>query len=762
MESEDTTVVIAVPVSGISFEGETFVSCFIEIDIRRMLDSFSLQNDESSTTYCNLYYKNGLSLTDEVLSGRSDSRNLVEALREAEFSVGSSLEQLAADFEAGREGASAFTYRGITESVYYIPVKGTEWMLTYLIHDSMISEQINTISEGIILRSLMQTAVIAVIMLAVFGVIIWQNRRAGRLMLEKETSEALSRAKQQELEERLALQKQLLEQERQKHQSDAMITAMASDYLSVYYVDLDRDEGVCYRAASSNAYGFRQGDRFPYLKTLTDYANDYVAEEDRANLLRFIDPENICARLQKETMISCHYLTAEGGKEHYEMLRIAGVRQIKDGTDHTVHAVGIGFSDVDRETRKSMAQRRALSDALAQAEAANAAKTSFLSSMSHEIRTPMNAIIGLDSIALKDPDLSERTREQLEKIGGSARHLLGLINDVLDMSRIESGRMILKNEAFSFRDMLDQVNTMIGGQCQDKGLTYDCRIAGQVDDFYVGDEMKLNQVIINILGNAVKFTPEGGTVSLLVEPLAQFDGNAPLRFVMKDTGIGMDEAFLPKIFDAFSQEDSSRTSKYGSTGLGMAITKNIVEMMNGNISVESKKGAGTTFTVTVTLKASDQKAIPSEPDALLAADTLSRGNDGEPAKADLSGRHILLAEDMLINAEIMMEILEMRDMTVDHAENGKIAVDRFAKSAPNTYDAVLMDVRMPELDGLGATAAIRALERPDAKTVPIIALTANAFDEDMQQSLQAGMNAHLSKPVEPERLFETLERLILT
>ena len=548
--------------------------------------------------------------------------------------------------------------------------------------------------------------------------------------------------------------------------------------------------------------------------------------------------------------------------------------------DSVIRAVGIGFSDVDAETRESMAQRRALRDALAQAEEANAAKTSFLSSMSHEIRTPMNAIIGLDSIALKDPDLSERTRDYLEKIGGSAKHLLSLINDILDMSRIESGRMTIKNEEFSFREMLEQINTMINGQCQDKELHYDCRINGRVDDYYIGDDMKLKQVLINILGNAVKFTPKDGTVSFTVEPLAQFKGNAPLRFIIKDTGIGMDKEFIPKIFEAFSQEEANKANKYGSTGLGMAITKNIVEMMNGNISVESKKGVGSTFTVTVTLRATGRRFTSDEEGAIhlqdmrilvidddpvacehaklvleeagVVSDTCGSGKEayelltvakargesynlilvdlkmpeddgiavtrkirqlygGETAiiiltayswddimedaleagvdsfmakplfasnvldefqraikkkqqvpakKAELAGKRILLAEDMAINAEIMMEVLGMRDIVADHAENGEIAVDLFKKSDTGYYAAILMDVRMPVLDGLGAASAIRAMERLDAKTIPIIALTANAFDEDVQRSLQAGMNAHLSKPVEPERLYETLENLL--
>ena len=528
-----------------------------------------------------------------------------------------------------------------------------------------------------------------------------------------------------------------------------------------------------------------------------------------------------------------------------------------------------------------MEQKQALSEALDTAEQANRAKTAFLSNMSHEIRTPMNAIIGLDNIALNDPETPEKTKDYLEKIGASANHLLGLINDILDMSRIESGRMSIRNEEFSFSELLRTINTMASSQCSDKGLDYLCHINGEVDDYYIGDNMKLRQVLINILGNAIKFTPEGGKVELTVERTAQYDKQTALKFTISDTGIGMSKEFLPKLFDTFSQEDSSTTNKYGSSGLGMAITKNIVEMMNGNIEVESEKGVGTSFFVTVTLMnaakhESEEETVihPDEMTVLIVDDdpiacehaklvlekagiasevaesgaeaiekvqlrharrdpynlilvdwqmpemdgvettrkmrdiighesaiiiltayrwddvleeALQAGVDSfipkplfvtavldefksalkrkgliaaEKKKADLRGRRILVAEDVEINAEIMEMVLSAREMVSELAVNGKIAVDMFGSHEPGYYDAILMDMRMPEMDGLEATRVIRAMDRPDAKEIPIIALTANAFDEDVQRSLQAGLNAHLSKPVQPESLYETLESLI--
>ena len=513
------------------------------------------------------------------------------------------------------------------------------------------------------------------------------------------------------------------------------------------------------------------------------------------------------------------------------------------------------------------------------------AKTRFLSNMSHEIRTPMNAIIGLDNLALRDPDLKPKTRDQLEKIGSSANHLLELINDILDMSRIESGRVVLKNEEFSFRKFIDQVSIIIHGQCMDKGLNYECSIEGHLNDYYFGDPMKLKQILINILGNSVKFTDSPGTVSLTVRQLSQNEENCTLQFVMKDTGIGMDEEYIPKLFEAFSQEDATTTNQYGGSGLGMAITKNFAELMNGSIEVESKKGVGSVFTVTVELGKSNQSyqskhglVLPNDlralvvdddeiacehailalnameieavcstspeealelfktaedngksynivitdykmPDTngleltkklreiggnktivimltgydvdLIEEDAKKQGTDimmskplfadvllqnilaglemkseiDEDEKADnnseehnLAGCRVLIAEDVDANAEILADILELEEIISERAENGQLAVGMFNASEEGYYDAILMDVRMPVMDGLSATKTIRSLDREDAKQIPIIAMTANVFDEDVERSLNAGMNAHLSKPVEPEKIFSELKK----
>ena len=650
---------------------------------------------------------------------------------------------------------------------------------------------------------------------------------------------------------------------------------LSRDYTEMFHVNVDTEEFIEYRRGE-------KGRALEETRRGWHFFSDGVAElceevfaDDRETFRQAMARKALMKALNlKDTFIMNFRRTGSTGPV-YVNLKVSRM-------ENDERYIILGITNVDAEMRDAMAKSEVLAEALASAEEANKARSAFLSGMSHEIRTPMNAIIGLDTLALKKDDLAPETREYLEKIGNSARHLLTIINNILDMSRIESGHIALKKEEFTLGSALKTLNEQTLARCREKGLSYECRISEGTDGAYIGDEAKLQEVLGNVLSNAVKFTEAPGKVSLTAEKTADFEGQATISFCIRDTGIGMDPSYVPKIFDAFSQEDSSNKNKYGGTGLGMTITKRIVEIMNGSVSVESVKGAGTAVTVTVTLKTSEQGAaaaddevdlqalyvlvVDDEPieaeharevlegigirtdactsgqealrrveeqhakrrpynlvlmdwnmpgmNGLEASAEIRRKFEGESAvvvltaynwddiqeeaqrvgvsnfltkpltaesfiseigrisrrdhgdalrekkRARLAGRRILLAEDLESNAEIMTDILELENIRTDHAMNGRIALEMFRDSKPGTYAAILMDVRMPEMDGLEATQAIRALKREDAKRIPIIALTANAFDEDVQRSLQAGMNAHLSKPVESDQLIQVLGNLV--
>ena len=549
--------------------------------------------------------------------------------------------------------------------------------------------------------------------------------------------------------------------------------------------------------------------------------------------------------------------------------------------------VCIARTDVTDIIRQEQQQKEALAAALTAAEQANAAKTDFLSRMSHEIRTPMNAIIGMSAIAAQAVGNDEQVAECISKIGISSRFLLSLINDILDMSRIESGKMLLKNEKIPTEDFLNGLNAICYSQAASKGVDYECIADPTLDDVYTGDAMKLQQVLLNILSNAIKFTGEGGKVTFSAMVRRKVRNMAGLRFTVNDNGIGIGEDFLRHMFEPFAQESMGTTALYGGTGLGLAISKSIVDMMGGTITVRSIKGIGSEFTVDVelgiteeemrrrnrkkenpnfsalktlvvdddvtvcesamvTLKEmgviaewvdSGQKAIgrvqelcglgryfdmilidwmmpemdgietarriramagpevtiiimtaydwaaiehearsagvnllmskPMFKSSLVSAFSRVLGEkeekeaENKPEIYDFTGRRVLLVEDNAINTEVATVVLESRGFTVDTAENGLRAIEMFSKSEAGFYDAILMDIRMPLMDGLTAAKNIRHLTNRDAGTVPIIAMTANAFDDDIEKSKAAGMNAHLAKPIEPERLFQVLYHFIL-
>ncbi len=406
-----------------------------------------------------------------------------------------------------------------------------------------------------------------------------------------------------------------------------------------------------------------------------------------------------------------------------------------------------------------------IQDALDLAKSANKAKSGFLSNVSHDIRTPMNAIIGLTTLIQNDYDDPEKVLRCANKIASSSKHLLALINNVLDMSKIESGKTTLNVKKFEFESLLENVREVIGPQTKAKEQTFTIECDNSIRKDYIGDMTRISQILINLLSNSVKYTDEGGEIKLRFYELSELsvsDSYAEFCFDVTDNGCGMAPDYIENVFEPFSRENNQRTEKVDGAGLGLAVVKNIVDLMGGTISVDSRLGEGTTFSVKIVLRVDNSAEVMPESENTAREYTQSDITVEETDSVEnvkQSRFKVLVAEDYELNAEILVELLALEDIDADVCVNGKEALETFGKSKVYYYDYILMDVQMPEMDGYSATRAIRELERPDAKSVPIIAMTANAFAEDVQKALDSGMDAHVAKPIDMEVLKETMKSL---
>ncbi|MEG1992362.1 MAG: response regulator [Acetivibrio sp.] len=617
-----------------------------------------------------------------------------------------------------------------------------------------------------------------------------------------------------------------------------------------------------------------------YEKEVENYARMYLPKEEIEKNIHELSYRNLAEQLEKQDIYTtyCHVKESDGSISRKKLqstyLDQSRKRIILTRTDIT---------DIDNEEQR---KNEVLKDALLAAQQANAAKSEFLSRMSHEIRTPMNTIIGMSTLAtgcINDP---VQMSEYLSKIGISARFLLSLINDILDMSRIESGKIFIHHDKIPFEEFINGINSICHTQAQQKGVDYDAILTSFTEDEYIGDAMKLQQVLINIISNAIKFTNKGGKVQFIVhqEKIGQED--AAIKFTINDTGVGISEEFLPKIFEPFEQDHAGLAEmSYGGTGLGLAICKNLVDLMGGKISVNSIKGVGSEFVIEIKLGISEKtkqterlkshlhfeklKALVVDDDIIICQHTkqiladmsmqaeyvvsgakaveivrrkwkkkefydvilvdwkmpdmdgiettreirkivgpevtiiimtaydwatieveakqagvnmliskplfkssLSTAfekiysekdhkiKEVNPKEYDFTGKRILLVEDHLLNIEVAKKLLNAKHLEVEVAENGLRAIETFAQKEDGYYDAILMDIRMPVMDGITAAKSIRQMRKSDAETIPIIAMTANAFEEDIEKTKAAGMNAHLAKPIEPTLLYQTMENFL--
>ena len=479
------------------------------------------------------------------------------------------------------------------------------------------------------------------------------------------------------------------------------------------------------------------------VKNITDfYITSYIEEENE----QYFDLGNMMKRLEEKPSGYDFVLPyqSENGLRYKQVNVLWG-----DRGDRRVCMVRADVTDMLAAEREA---KDALQEALALAEKANRAKSEFLSSMSHDIRTPMNAVIGMTSLAMANLDEKERVKDCLQKISSSSKYLLSLINDILDMSKIERSKIMLNRMQISMPEMLKELSAMMEPQAEVNGLAFSMEAREIRHQNFYGDKLRINQILINILSNAIKFTPKGGRVEFLAEETDRGckDGQVCYRFTISDTGIGMTEEFVEHIFEPFSR--NTNTVGIEGTGLGLSITKGLVDLMDGKIWVKSRQNEGSVFCVEIICETMQGEAA------------VKQDGDGEPERQDdaqiLTGRCFLVAEDNAINSEILCELLKMYGARSVVMTDGIQAVEEFQRAEPGTYDAVLMDIRMPRMNGYDAARAIRRMAKDDAGTIPIIAMTANAFAEDVQEALEAGMNAHVAKPIDVKILRDTLTGLL--
>ena len=857
-------VILAMPVENVNFQGARIKVCFVQINIDEMISSLTLQTSYNET-YCNLYYRNGESLTTDDFGYLSAGKNLLFALSDADMAEGYQYVQFVDDFANGRPGQISFTYEETREDLCYIPVEGTNWMLTILIQDNVISNQISSISLEMMKHGIIQIAITVIAMLGVFLVLIHQSRKNAETLLEQEKADGKR------------IRDAYAQIEKEQAAMENIQAAMGSGPWSMEFDKDGKMVSCTWSETFRNMLGYEEKEEFP---DKLESWSELLHKEDRERVLNAYWDTILDYTGEKTYNVEYRILTKHAG---WRWFHAAGrLSRREDGSPITF--VGL-FMDIDDEKKMKEQlekQKIDLQDALAVAQHANRAKTTFLNNMSHDIRTPMNAIIGFTSLAAAHIDNIEQVQDYLGKITTSSNHLLSLINDVLDMSRIESGKVKIEEKETSLPEIMHDLKTIVQADISAKQLEFYIDTADVVNEHVLCDKLRLNQILLNLLSNAMKFTMPGGIVSVrIIQKGTASDGRVSYEFQIKDTGIGMSDEFQRHIFEPFERERTSTVSGIQGTGLGMAITKNIVDMMGGTISVVSQEGKGTTFTVSLQLRTCRgpvrQEVIPelkglralvadddfnscssvtkmlstigmrpdwttSGKEAVLRVKLAEEQNDeyavfivdwlipdmngievvrrirgiiveekpiiiltaydwsdieeeareagvtafcskpiflselreilespftAQSAEKRVSeeepsfaGKKIFLVEDNELNQEIAVEILQEAGFVMDVADDGAAAVEKLKAAEPGQYDVVLMDIQMPIMNGYEATKQIRALDSPWLADLPIIAMTANAFEEDKKAALDAGMNGHIAKPIDVPGLLALLREIL--
>ncbi len=570
------------------------------------------------------------------------------------------------------------------------------------------------------------------------------TNKKNRHLVEKERLLQEKKQKEQKLKnliEEYDKERKLINQEHLRRLE--VIEGLSVNYDSILYADLDADRILPYRLSSRTELQF--GKKFQPRQLswyISDYVNTWVHPEDRELILKVSDPAYIRKKLATSKTYYTNYRVISNGELQYLQLRIVNV-----GNRDRISQVVMGYRKVDEEVQREMEQKQLFEEALNTANIAINAKNTFLSNMSHDMRTPLNAIFGYTTLARKHMEDSQAVSDYLRKIDIASRQLLELIEKVLEISWSESNNTRITETECNLSDILQDIHENLLPQAEEKNIAFSVDSAGMTHCDIFGDQDKLRQLLTNLAANAITYTENNGTVEITAEELEKFPNNfAVYQFVVKDTGIGISKDFLKHIYEPFEREKNTTFSGIHGSGLGLTIAKNIVDMMGGTIQINSAPGKGSTFTVILRLR--------------LQTHPLSCANHTEDAFSSLLNKKILLVDDNMANLEIETEILQGMGFIVETAINGQAAVEKMELASPEYFDLILMDIQMPVMNGWEAARAIRRLPEPSASHIPIIALSADAFDSDKQMSKESGMDAHLTKPIDIPLILETIAKIL--
>lgn len=727
-------VMVAIPVEGKRFNGKDIVACFAAMDVEKIISAIHVQGKENRV-YCRLFSKEGENLLS-IKGEYPDNKNLFDVYAEkAVFADGYSLNKLKDDWASGKEGYFVYDMPESGRSyTYYKPVPGTDWVLTSLMRQSVLSTQISSLNDKVFHAYMLQLIIVVAAMAAVCMLtsrIVLQNRHARH---EREKAEFLKQ-EQRSISEKLELQTRLLAEEKLSHRHDAILNILSKDYTSVYYVDIIKNQAIPYRLSEAirDLLGLDVEEKYDFNKIYSYYVDNAVVEEDKAEMIKYCDASVLNERFKENGVFTQVYRIKRDNKIVYAKLRAAKV----DNEQELRHIV-LGFAVVDKMIREEQEKTRVLRDALAQAEHASSAKTIFLSYMSHDIRTPMNAIIGYTALATTHIKDENRVFDYLKKIQSSSNHLLSLINDILDMSRIESGKVNIEEKECSLSEMMQDIKTIVQTDVRAKQLEFFVDTLEVTHENVYCDRLRLNQVLLNCISNAIKYTGNGGTVSVKINEKPSIDPESSVyEFKIKDTGIGMNEEFQKHIFEPFEREKTSTVSGIQGTGLGMAITKSIVDMMDGTIVVDSKEGVGSEFTITLKLK---------------TAGDISDNNIHE-----LAGVHALVVDDDFNICQSVSMMLVSIGLRSEWTMSGREAVLRaqYSEEQNDPYGVYIIDWLMPDMNGI---EVVRRIRKVIGEETPNIILTAYDWTDIEEEALEAGVTSFCSKPLFLSELKGILEK----